>query len=81
VNDQNDERRPARNAAATTTSTVTITSPTTGVQVATLAIVAQLEALRDQMGAREYVVLVDLVGRWVDEERRRIRFSLRRWVA
>jgi hypothetical protein len=81
VSDQNDERRPVRNAAATTTSTLRITTPTTGVQVATLAIVAQLEALRETMGAREYAVVIDLVGRWIDEERRRIRFSLRRWAA
>jgi hypothetical protein len=80
VSDQNDETgRHAR--SATTTSTVRITTPTTGVQVATLGIVAQLEALRGQMSAREYVVLVDVFGRWVDEEHRRIRFSLRRWAA
>ena len=51
------------------------------IQAAQCGIVAQLEALRSQMGPREYVVVVDLLGRWLDAERERLEFSLRRWAA
>jgi hypothetical protein len=53
----------------------------TGVQAAQLGLVAQVEAWREHLGPREYAVLIDLVGRWFDEERRRIQFAFRRWVS
>jgi hypothetical protein len=42
---------------------------TTGIQAAQVALAAQLDAWRDQLGADEYAVLVDLHGRRLDEER------------
>jgi hypothetical protein len=56
-------------------------STTTGLQVAHAGTVRQLEAWRDQLSPREYSTLIALLGRWIDAERDRLKFSLRRWAA
>jgi hypothetical protein len=51
---------------------------TSGIQVAQVALAAQLDAWRDQLTANEYAVLVDLHGRRLDNERERL---ARNWRA
>jgi hypothetical protein len=57
---------------------VTRRQRTTGVQAAQVALAAQFDAWRDQLGADEYAVLVDLHGRRLDNERERL---ARNWRA
>ena len=44
----------------------------TGLQMALLVLVRGLEGCREAAGAREYVVLLDLLGRWIDAEQKRL---------
>jgi hypothetical protein len=54
----------------------------TGVQLALLGLVAAIEAWREQFTPREHVVLLDLLGRWLDRElARRTNPPRRRWAA
>jgi hypothetical protein len=57
-----------------------VSSRTTGVQVATAALAAQVKALRELMAPREYVVVLDLHRRWLERELRRNERALRRWT-
>jgi hypothetical protein len=54
---------------------------TTGLQTAHLGLVSLLERWREQLSPREYAVLVDLVGRYLDVERERNARAMRRWAA
>jgi len=51
----------------------------TAAQVIPVGIVAELEAWRDQLGPREWAVVLDVVGRWL--ERERSERALRRWAS
>ena len=53
---------------------------TTGLQTAHLGLVAFLERWREQMSPQEWVVLVDLLGRWLEVERKRKRAFAPRWA-
>lgn len=53
----------------------------TGVQAALVAVVALLEVWREQFSPREYVVLLDLLARHLDDELERQRRARGRWVA
>lgn len=54
---------------------------TTGLQTAHLGLVSLLERWREQMSPRDWVVLVDLITRWLELERERTEQARRRWVA
>jgi hypothetical protein len=50
----------------------------TGLQAALAALVAELERWRDQFGPREYAALLDVFGRWLEQERERAGRACRR---
>ena len=54
---------------------------TTGLQTAHAGIVAMLERWREQLSAREFAVLTDLVARWLEVERARSERARKRWAA
>ena len=54
---------------------------TTGLQVAHAGLAALLERWREVLSPREYVVLLELLERWLAVERQRNERARRRWVA
>ncbi len=56
-----------------------MTGRLTGVQAALAAVVAELGRWRAQMAPREYMTLVEVLGIWIDAERRRLERSRGRW--
>jgi hypothetical protein len=54
---------------------------TTGLQSSHAGLIALLRHWREQLSPREYAVLVDLVGRYLDVERERNARAMRRWAA
>jgi hypothetical protein len=52
-----------------------------GFQAYVQLVVRQLETGREQLSPREYAALVDVAGRWLDAERKRLERALRRWAA
>jgi hypothetical protein len=54
---------------------------TTGLQVAHAGLAALLERWRQQLSPQEYATLIDLLGRWLEVERKRVERSHRRWAA
>ncbi len=53
----------------------------TGVQVEPAAVIASLERFREQASPREYVVVIDILWRWIDAERQRLERHRRRWTS
>jgi hypothetical protein len=52
-----------------------------GFQAYLQLLVRQLETGREQLSPHDYAVLIDVVGRWVDTERKRLERALKRWAA